>query len=226
MAACRLLFGAVPSDLRGVYYRNGPDVSKGWYASPLDGDGRVDRVEFSGRSASLISRVVQTAHRTREDVEGRVVYQHTFGTQPTGPPQLGPFRSLKNSANTGVVVHGGDLLATWEGGHPHHLDHATLETRSVHAVGGLVSPGSPFTTGSSALDRALGAGGEAVCAHWHRCHLTGRKVLFTTRVAPSYVDVRILELNPTTFRLAGVSTFRHPGFTHFHDFCLTRCVQT
>ena len=148
MEVCKVLKGAIPHDLRGIYYRKGPDTSKGWYRSPLDGDGRVDRVQFGQERARLTSRVVETAHRRHEDEAGKVMYRHAFGTQPANP-----FRPLKNSANTGVAIHGGRLLATWEGGLPHELDPITLRTVGPHTVGGLVSPAPPFSTGSDSWDK-------------------------------------------------------------------------
>lgn len=123
--------GALPPELRGVLFRNGPGRLERFgvpYGHLFDGDGHVLRFAFDGRTVRYRNRFVQTREVQEETRAGRILYRN-FGTNRPGGllSNLGRLR-FKNVANTSVVYHAGRLLALWEAGLPHALDPDTLET--------------------------------------------------------------------------------------------------
>jgi all-trans-8'-apo-beta-carotenal 15,15'-oxygenase len=158
-APLRVAEGALPPALRGVLYRNGPgkmDVFGTRYGHPFDGDGMVTRFAFDGSGVRYRNRFVRTAELVAEERAGRMLYR-SFGTNVPGGLRRNFLRlHFKNAANTSVVLHGGRLLALWEGGLPHRLDPETLETKGrfdfagqlrnrTSLLGRLVAPELPFS---------------------------------------------------------------------------------
>ena len=186
----------------GVYYRNGPDLSGSWLAHPLDGQGRVDRLEFAGGGGGvrLVSRRVQTPDGGR----------HCFGTGP----QRG--MALHHPANTSVMHHAGRLMALWEGGRPVELDPHSLRTLQQEVPLAGATAGLPSTSGWPALDQLVGAGGQAVSAHPVLDPITGRMVVLTSQITPRSVRYRISELAPKSLAVERRRTFDVPGFSHVH----------
>jgi all-trans-8'-apo-beta-carotenal 15,15'-oxygenase len=136
--------GALPSGLRGVLYRNGPGRMEAGgvrYQHPFDGDGLVLRFAFESAGPGVgrvryRNRFVRTRELMEEARAGRMLYR-TFGTNLPGGLRRNALRMrIKNAANTSVVMHGGRLLALWEGGAPHALDPITLETLGRHTFDG------------------------------------------------------------------------------------------
>ena len=128
----RLVSGALPKELRGTLYRNGPAVfSRGgetvdhWF----DGDGMVQAFNIGDGKASHIGRLVATEKLATESKLDRISV-HGFGTVAKNPtPMSGP--DSANAANTSVLPVNGELLSLWEGGSAHSMDMDTLETRGI-----------------------------------------------------------------------------------------------
>jgi all-trans-8'-apo-beta-carotenal 15,15'-oxygenase len=112
--------GAIPSELLGTLYRNGPGrLERGgqWVHHPFDGDGMVTAVRFGPDGASLTNRFVRTEGWLAEEKAGKPLYRGVFGTQKPGGPLANAFDvRLKNIANTHVVQLGDQLLALWHHG--------------------------------------------------------------------------------------------------------------
>lgn len=125
------LRGSLPAWLSGSYFRNGPgklDAEGTPYAHPFDGDGMLVRIDFEAGRVRYQNRYVRTRELEEERALGRMLYRG-FGTNLPGGLRRNLFRTrFKNAANTSVVLHGGRLLALWEGGLPHALDPRTLTT--------------------------------------------------------------------------------------------------
>lgn len=125
------LSGALPRELRGVLYRNGPGRQEIFgvpYGHPFDGDGMVTRFELRHDGVHYRNRYVMTRELREETRAGRPLYR-SFGTNLPGGLGRNAFRlRFKNAANTSVILHGGKLLALWEGGLPHRLDPEDLTT--------------------------------------------------------------------------------------------------
>lgn len=152
-----IIEGALPAELRGVLYRNGPGrlgVGGELYGHLFDGDGMVLRLEFGADAMGTPrlhyrNRYVRTAQFVEEERAGRLLYRN-FGTNRPGGLLKNLLRMrFKNSANTNVIHcagrpgRPGELLTLWEGGLPHRLDPVTLETLGPWDFdGGLRNRGS------------------------------------------------------------------------------------
>lgn len=140
-----VLEGAIPAELRGALYQNGPgrlerggDRMGHWF----DGDGAVLAVQFAEGQARATYRYVQTAGYQAEAAADRLIFGN-YGTVPAGALWQRFGKSPKNVANTSVMRLGDRLLALWEAGEPHALDLETLETFGTAPLDGL--EGQPYS---------------------------------------------------------------------------------
>jgi all-trans-8'-apo-beta-carotenal 15,15'-oxygenase len=123
------MHGQMPRGFSGTLYRNGPakfrrgtSESGHWF----DGDGLIRRFHLADGQATLNARFADTAKR-RLETHLNAIVQPGFGTAVReGSRVSGPDDC--NSANTGVMMGGADLMALWEGGSPVRMDPVTLET--------------------------------------------------------------------------------------------------
>ncbi|OCQ91946.1 hypothetical protein BCD64_26190 [Nostoc sp. MBR 210] len=134
-----ILSGKIPEGLRGTLYRNGPgclerdNIHVGhWF----DGDGAILAVNFNAAGATGVYCYVQTAGYQAETAAGKWLYGN-YGMTAPGAIWHQWRKPVKNAANTSVLALPDKLLALWEGGHPHRLDLATLETQGLDDLGGL-----------------------------------------------------------------------------------------
>ncbi|MEO3788136.1 carotenoid oxygenase family protein [Actinocorallia sp. B10E7] len=120
--------GAVPRELHGTLYRNGPgkwQVGTTLLDCIFDGDGMVSRFTFDQGRVGFRNRYLDTPqYRARRH------WRPGVGTS-TGIPM-----PPTNTANTNLSFHAGDLLALWEGGKPTRVDPDTLETYGLHDFDG------------------------------------------------------------------------------------------
>lgn len=122
--------GRIPPALFGAFYRNGPArhaLGGDRYQHPFDGDGMLQQYQLGPKGIIHQGRFVRTGKFLADSAAGRPV-RAAFGTNP---PLAGPISSADalNVANTSVVMHGGELLALWEGGSATRMDPLTLETQ-------------------------------------------------------------------------------------------------
>jgi carotenoid cleavage dioxygenase len=128
------VIGQIPTDLTGVYLRNGPNARfpmKGRYHW-FDGDGMVHAVHFENGRARYRNRWVRTRAFEAESAAGRALWTGVM-ENPKGNP-FGNARGLpyKDTANTDVIFHRGRVLASWYlCGSPYALDPLSLETLGV-----------------------------------------------------------------------------------------------
>ncbi len=134
-----VLAGAVPTDLNGCLYRNGPARLERpgqrvghWF----DGDGAILAVRFANGHAQGTYRYVRSAGYVDEEAQGCFLYSG-YGTLAPGPFWRRWQAQLKNAANTSVLALPDRVLALWEGGWPHRLDAHTLATEGVDDLGAL-----------------------------------------------------------------------------------------
>ena len=125
----KLVSGALPSDLSGTFFRNGPAIHEraGFrMAHWFDGDGMVQAFRMGDGDVSHIGRPVETALYKQNEKEGRFTVDG-FGTSLKNPfPMTGP--DSANAANTSVLPVGDELWALWEGGSAYRMNPETLET--------------------------------------------------------------------------------------------------
>ena len=118
--------GEIPRDFAGAYYRNGPNPCKTpsgmhhWF----DGDGMVHAIFFEDGKASYRNRYIRSLDfladqqnaLKRSGIFNKAVSDHSSTV-------------YKNTANTDLVMHAGELMALWYiSGKPIRLDARTLET--------------------------------------------------------------------------------------------------
>ncbi|AFU00763.1 carotenoid oxygenase family protein [Nocardia brasiliensis] len=133
-----VLHGELPADLDGVYVRNGPNPQ----FAPLgryhwfDGDGMLHAVHFEHGSATYRNRYIRTDEFEAERAAGTALWRGVIEPWDDNPPGD---RRERNSANTDVVFHHGNLLSLWyRAGKPYALDPISLETRGVDTFGGTL----------------------------------------------------------------------------------------
>ena len=136
-----LIEGELPTDLLGALYRNGNgrfEHQGVWYDHLFDGDGMIAKFTFDGQSVRYRNRYVRTAEFVKEEKAGRMLYR-SFGTNIPGGFLKNAFKlQFKNTANTSVIWHGGQMLALWEGGWPHRIDPDMLATIDRYDYGGVL----------------------------------------------------------------------------------------
>lgn len=141
--------GAVPAELNGTLFRNGPgllDVNGDRYGHPFDGDGMICRLTFTEGKVHFANSFVKTPEFLAEQKAGKILYRGVFGTQKQGGFLQNIFDlKLKNIANTNVVYHGQKLLALWEASRPYRLDPASLATLGIENFDGKLTAGEAFT---------------------------------------------------------------------------------
>lgn len=139
--------GAIPDSVRGTFYRIGPgrnrlgdQVFGHWF----DGDGMVHGITFTDDGIWYRNRYVRTQKYLAESAAGKIVYRG-FGHNAPGGVLKNIGRVPANAANTGLIWHGGRLLALWEGGRPWQIDPVTLETVGEFNYGDKLSLRDPFS---------------------------------------------------------------------------------
>lgn len=130
--------GEIPKDLRGAYFRNGPNPAsapKGmhhWF----DGDGMIHGVWFADGKARYANRFVRTADFEAER-RGEAPMPGIFEPARAAPGWRAVY---KDTANTDLVFHSGRLLALWYiSGAPVAVDAETLETIGAETFDGALS---------------------------------------------------------------------------------------
>ncbi len=130
--------GELPADLYGAFIRNGPNPvfaprsSYHWF----DGDGMIHAVYFRDRKASYRSRLVRTEALADEQRRGAGIWPGIMGPFDFSLPR-GP---IKDTANTDVVFHNGQILALWYMcGAPYRIDPHTLDTLGIEDFGGRLT---------------------------------------------------------------------------------------
>ena len=127
------VIGEIPADLNGLYVRNGPNPRyrpTGRYHW-FDGDGMLHALHFRDGKATYRNRWVRTVGYQRDSARGGASYAGMVEDTSANPDD-GYFRRLKDTANTDVVFHNGNLLAMWYlAGEAYKVDPLTLETLGV-----------------------------------------------------------------------------------------------
>jgi all-trans-8'-apo-beta-carotenal 15,15'-oxygenase len=208
--------GALPAELRGVLFRNGPgrlELYGQRYGHPFDGDGHINRFAFDGRDVSYRNRYVRTREFLAEESARRILFRN-FGTNIPGGLRKNLFRTrFKNVANTSVVHHGGRLYALWEAGWPHRIDPDNLDTLARDDLGGaLRNPGS--------LIERLVAPELPFSAHPRVCPRTGELFNFGLAATGTRSRLCLYRLDPGG-RAAEPEFIDLTGGYFIHDFVLT-----
>ena len=147
----RVVNGAVPKSIRGIYYKVGPAWrSHDLPIHPFDGDGYVTKIQFNDGEVHFQGRYISKATKKARAFSG----------------PLFSLAGLENPSNTNIIPWGTNkLIAFYEGGAPRVIQEDTLET--VEGLEGF-KDGWPLETGSNWLDgflRDQGIIGDCINAH-------------------------------------------------------------
>ena len=120
---------ALPDDLSGTLYRNGPALfSRGAteYHHWFDGDGMIQSFQMQGSTLVHKASMVQTSRYLAEQEAGRFLWpgfgtSFTDGNSVTRPDDM-------NVANISVLPVKDELWALWEGGSAWAVDPESLQT--------------------------------------------------------------------------------------------------
>lgn len=121
------VIGEIPTDLNGVYVRNGPNqkfepVSQ---YHRYDGDGMLHALHFNNGDVTYRNRWIRTAPFQEEENAGQGIYHGMLGDGK----RLHPAMPVKDTSNTDVVLHNGKIVTMWYlSGSPYLVDPLTLET--------------------------------------------------------------------------------------------------
>jgi carotenoid cleavage dioxygenase len=191
------VIGSLPSDLSGMFVRNGPNPQfppigqYHWF----DGDGMLHGVRIRDGKASYLNRYVQTRGFKIERDEGRAIW--TGILEPSEPDN--PYGSFKNVANTALTWHAGKFLALWEGGAPHAIKLPSLETVGEYTYNGKLA--SSFT------------------AHPKIDPVTGEMMFFGySMFAPPFLQYSIVSPSGELLRTVPIDL---PVGVMMHDFAIT-----
>ncbi|HHP7232367.1 MAG TPA: carotenoid oxygenase family protein [Xenococcaceae cyanobacterium] len=190
------VIGELPPDLSGMFLRNGPNPQ--W--SPIgryhwfDGDGMLHGVRIHNGRASYRNRYVRTRGWQIEHEAGKAIWSGLLE-----PPQMdNPDGASKNTANTALIWHAGQMLALWEGGSPHAIDVPTLETIGEYTYNGKLE--SPVT------------------AHPKVDPMTGEMMFFGYSFAPPYLKYSVVSPTGELLRTVPIEL---PVAVMMHDFAIT-----
>lgn len=196
-----IISGAIPKNLRGTLYRNGPArLSRGkesvghWF----DGDGAILGVHFKDDGATGVYRYVQTQGYLDEQQKDAFIYPN-YGMTAKGIFWNNWLKPVKNAANTSVLALPDRLLALWEGGKPHSLDLETLATLGIDNLDRLTDKQS-----FSAHPKVDGVTGE----------------IFNYGVSAGAKTVLNLYRCDRFGKLQHQNTYPLSGLPIIHDFCL------
>ncbi len=164
------VIGQVPSDLNGLYVRNGPNAyyPPDWRYHAYDGDGMLHAVSFEHGRVTYRNRWVQTSALQEEKAAGRALWKGL--KEPWRQDR--PDEPLKNTSNTDIKYHAGRLISMWyRSGMPYALDPVTLET-----------------LGTADYDGAI----QRISAHSRPDEHTGELLFFDYALTPPYMQYGVI----------------------------------
>jgi all-trans-8'-apo-beta-carotenal 15,15'-oxygenase len=199
-----LVEGALPPELRGTLYFDGPACFEQGgrpYVHWFDGDGAITAVRLADGEARGAVRFVEGPQLRRERAMGRALYSSGATRGPSLLRRLGG--RTKNTANINTIVCDGRLLALGDAYPPIEIDREDLRARGETDLRGTVRA-------------SLGAHYRSVASSGRRYGMAlqyGRKTVLRLlelpeRAAPR--EVTRLELAPGTVMLHDLAvTERH-----------------
>jgi len=187
--------GAIPRELNGTFYRNGPNPAfepRGRYHW-FDGDGMIHAVTLEDGRARYRNRWVESQGLREERAAGKALFPGLldFGA--------GDMSGFKVTANTNIVAHAGKLLALVEASLPTAMVPCTLETAGLYDFGGKL--GGPMT------------------AHPKLDPETGEMLFFGYSPFPPYLQYHVAD---PTGALARSEVIDVAWPSMMHDFAVTR----
>jgi carotenoid cleavage dioxygenase-like enzyme len=128
--------GKIPADLKGVFYRTGPDAQYPLAPGniPFDGEGHVSMFAFENGRVNFKSRYVRNERYVAQEKAGKILFPMYRNPYLDDPSVKGLSRGTHN---THIIHHNGVLLALKEDSPPAAMDLHTLQTIDpVYRFGG------------------------------------------------------------------------------------------
>ena len=134
------VIGDIPKDISGHFLRVGPNpfyVPDEARYHLFDGDGMLHGVHIADGRATYRNRFIDSAGLAEERAEGHWIFPglNMFGDYLA----KGEMPRSKNTGNTAMVVHNGQLFAMMEGGTPYRISLPDLGTEGEHDFSGTVT---------------------------------------------------------------------------------------
>ena len=164
------IIGQVPSDLNGLYVRNGPNAyfPPNWRYHAYDGDGMLHAVQFQSGRVTYRNRWIETSALQEEKAAGHALWKGI--KEPWRKDR--PDEPLKNTSNTDIKYHAGRLISMWyRSGMPYAVDPGTLQTM-----------------GTADYDGAL----QRISAHSRPDEHTGELLFFDYALKPPYMQYGVI----------------------------------
>ncbi len=119
--------GRIPADLKGAFYRTGPDAQFPMRPGniPFDGEGHVSQFRFDNGNVHFKSRFVRNERYVEQEKAGKILFPMYRNPYLDDPSVKGKSRGTHN---THIIHHNGMLLALKEDSPPAAMDLNTLET--------------------------------------------------------------------------------------------------
>jgi carotenoid cleavage dioxygenase-like enzyme len=190
--------GEVPTGLRGMFVRNGPNpqfAPRGRY-HPFDGDGMLHAVYFDENGLRYRNRWIESRGLLAERVRGHALYGGLAEFAMPDADVIAEGGMIKNTGNTHTLRHAGRILAVMEACPPTMLDH-DLETLGELDYGGLVG---------------------SCTAHPKIDPVTGEMVFFGYSPFPPYLRYHVVDASGALVHSADIDL---PNPIMIHDFAVT-----
>ncbi|MBW2707169.1 MAG: carotenoid oxygenase family protein [Deltaproteobacteria bacterium] len=194
--------GAIPQELRGTLYRNGPGLFERAGLRKrcmLDGDGMIQAFRFGHGRVQYQNKFVQTEKYVKESQTGKFIYA-TWSTQAPGGVLPNFLSKAKSQAGVTAIVRDNRLYAFDDFNYPYQLDPNTLDTLGIADFG---LPGQPVR----------------FFAHTKMDPRTGEWFLFGIEYGPR-VDLHMTVFNNSDKPIKH-QAYRLPRNTYVHDFFVT-----
>lgn len=192
--------GELPTQLSGIFTRNGPNPqftpTNAYH--PFDGDGMVHALYFENGSVRYRNRWIESAGLLAERRRGRACYGSVSEFLSTPQDVIEEAGLMKNNANTHFVRHGGHFLALMEAGKPTELTRE-LQTVGEYDFGGRLE--GPMT------------------AHPKIDPVTGEMIFFGYSPMPPYLQYYVADRDGKITHHAVIDI---PNPVMMHDFVVTR----
>ena len=196
------VIGELPTDLNGIYLRNGPNQRHDplgvhhWF----DGDGMMHGAVIENGKIDYRTRWVKTRGLQAEDKEGQTIWPGLIDP-PNRDLQTswGADRWMKDTSNTDVVYHNGRAVTSWyQCGEPYLLDPVTLETLGTIDL--------------------QSAGGRMMSAHPMVDETTGELMFFDYATVEPYMTYGVIDARG---KLAHITPITLPGPRLPHTLAIT-----
>jgi all-trans-8'-apo-beta-carotenal 15,15'-oxygenase len=128
--------GTIPSDLNGVFYRNGPakhERNEQRYQHLFEGDGMLQRFNINNGKISHFGKFINTPKYQKEQQAQGFIYSGPDTKIADALPVYSA--DTINTANTNILPVGDDLWALWEGGSATAVDPISLEYKQQIDLG-------------------------------------------------------------------------------------------